>query len=463
MNLHSMSLLLFVATAAAAAHAESFLVLPDALPPNDRLLAKAYLGQVLTNAEPGETVRVLVASDGAYLRPLTVLVIPDGPARGRQNDAGLRKAMSLILPLVQGQPVGPPNGQVVLPEISSVVRNLRTDSKQPPRVTIVGDPVFDAPAYPKRSFRDAHVANEGELFDMNSPFQNGVAQFPKGTEVVWLTQPNWGSHGVHRAAVEDFLRRYFQRWSAELLVLCSDPEVAYRTDSSKYASRVTLDEDAPTGMRHTTLKVEATPERPVTREGRLLEIGRECNGNVLVVDHSPSLVGDAGPDGKFVVLPERRVGFDVLRDKLGVLLHQLPCEWLNVIVFSGQEDTPRADSASPEMLPSTDENRDRLAKWLKSRKIGDGTAMLPAIEKALLWNEVDVITLVSDGEPTGVNEQDRILARLKQVREQRSLRVNVIAVGNLDKSPGLRQRLTYPGIEFLTRVANENGGVLVRW
>jgi hypothetical protein len=466
---------------------ERFYVVDDKMALVDRTAIVGVIQDHYTNrAMPGEPIQVVVSDDLRHRCVFSIVVPEKPPGNSRLRDPEAKRQFGRLVQWMRSEGTGDP-GQLGLGGLPATVNSLKL-SALPSRIVIAkGDPVYDEPGSGAGwSFREGVVANDACLSSDAFPLKTDP--FNEPAEINFWLPETVGVSPDHERAVMRFWALWASAHNAELrratpeLISALDFSVAAFSEvrrnekegdpGMRVVTRLTEQEPKPepepeqvtVTAPHTTRKTVTPPPPPRdTREGDLWDLGRECVGNVFVVDHSPSMVGDIGPDGKLEVIPERQAGFDDLRAKLCVLLRDIPCEWLNVAVFSGMPGKERADTASPEMLAATAENRARLMDWLGKQQLGLGSAMLPAIERALSWENVDVITLVADGQPTGIGEQEAILARLQEVRRVRPLRVNVIAVGNLEKSRELRERLAFPGLEFLQRVADLTGGVLVRW
>jgi HEAT repeat protein len=193
-----------------------------------------------------------------------------------------------------------------------------------------------------------------------------------------------------------------------------------------------------------TFAVPATPPARKADESRTVarfyglpvRTERVC----FVLDRSESMEGVQGGDGAL------RTRLDVAAGELAAALKRLPDKArVNVVLFDSE-----VESWKKSLAPLSDSNRADLKGFIAKQKPKGKTNLYDALEAALLFEGVDTIFLLSDGDPTAgyYRATDAVLQAVRRLNQTRRIAIHAVAIGR--------------DSELMRRLAVESGGTYAR-
>jgi len=138
----------------------------------------------------------------------------------------------------------------------------------------------------------------------------------------------------------------------------------------------------------------------------------------------------------------------------------VPGETFDIITFSddARPFDSALDAATPEMVA-------RASYFLSTIQIGGGTNLDSAMHRALSLPGVNVVCLVTDGDPTedengnDIDDKDRYFLHFTQrVRELNVGHARIYTIGLVGKDP-LGHDQTFAGTRLLQQLSHDSGGV----
>lgn len=190
-------------------------------------------------AAPGDAVHVITAPKHNSVASVT---IPAGERRTRLRDQQLRAELGKLKPILEASSAER-SSQIQLPMVASTVRSLRS-TNYPTKVILIGHPLYNDSRHAYWNMDNARVPSDGSLNSPLCPFNNGVDDFTKETELVWLApSAEWGDDHAHRAAVVRFYRLFCQKNGATLAGFTTDPAAAFRVNHAQFDGSVTPEDD----------------------------------------------------------------------------------------------------------------------------------------------------------------------------------------------------------------------------
>ncbi len=148
-----------------------------------------------------------------------------------------------------------------------------------------------------------------------------------------------------------------------------------------------------------------------------------------------------------------------LRDAMAGLV---PGESFDIITFSDHSHVfdDQLDPATPDMVT-------RASYFLSTLQIGGGTNLDSAMRLALAMPGVNVVVLITDGDPTeddtfqdlASNHRDEYFALLaRRVREMNVHRARIYTIGLVGRDPSGVDR-TFEGTQLLRQISRDSGGM----
>ncbi len=188
---------------------------------------------ITATAKPGDWIHIVSLPDH-----LTVgsFVVPEGSARTRLRDQGVREFMPKLVAAFQ--PSGETGARIDLPALASTVGSIRR-SDLPCRVVLFGSPIYQDPTKVGWHFNDGGAALDESIGDSDSPFGT-TYQLPEGCKVVIATPgPRWGEDKPHKDAVTHFWRLYIQSLGTDcdLVRLTNAPQTAFVFDPPQFTGK----------------------------------------------------------------------------------------------------------------------------------------------------------------------------------------------------------------------------------
>jgi hypothetical protein len=466
---------------------ESFIVVADIGPELRNDIGQQILAAI-AHGTPGDVIHVISATRH---KPVASLVVPDVPPAARLRRSSVRRPLATIAAFLNQDGGG--SDQLQIPEVSSAVNSLRRTAL-PCSIVLAGTPVYDDPRHAGWSFKHGAVASDGALSSDASPLSKGVADFPPGSRVSWLTPAaDFGVDAPHRAAVTRFWRLFFAAHDAELVRLTSDPAAGFAAESASQFAEAATPRNEPARMIAAAMRtpgdgrtngertirfkpVKSTAAAPQQPSDQVSFSSPEANEQAIVAPPAVPPTIDALPGSleRVAILLDLSKSMTAGQDQQQNLQQQfaavkadvqdklraLPCDEFFVLGFGGQGDdvnAPRIEAYpsywfSPGWTEATPENRESACQAVVSWEAGGGTPTMPAMMEALKLDGLTTVLLYTDGLPNVGGTQAELLTLL----DEKDVVVNTIGVGSF--SAAKPEDFDMAGGEFLQRLSEMTGG-----
>lgn len=165
--------------------------------------------------------------------------------------------------------------------------------------------------------------------------------------------------------------------------------------------------------------------------------------------------------------PEGTQKWHIAKFELRRAIRGLTEDTLFTIIVYAEE----VDQWQPTLVPATPKNKKEALKWVDAIKIGGGTNLFDAIERAFQTlgpakdpeknTGADTIYVMSDGRPNKgqISDTNAICAKVKEMNATRKIKIHAIALGKAD----LQKTEDGKGVDpdFMKKLAEENDGTFV--
>ena len=183
---------------------------------------------------------------------------------------------------------------------------------------------------------------------------------------------------------------------------------------------------------------------------------------VLVIDRSSSMRGPSE-----WAFPDYETGIDKTGDskldaavwQLKVLLEQLPDgKHFNIVFFNNE-----FDAVFPKLEELNSETRKKAGDFADGLDAYGGTNIYAPLNKALLFENVETVFLLTDGRPyEGVSNPDKFLQKIREDNVNK-IKINTVGVFSITGKEGSEARIDKEiGIKVLKGLAEDSGGTFVQ-
>jgi hypothetical protein len=148
------------------------------------------------------------------------------------------------------------------------------------------------------------------------------------------------------------------------------------------------------------------------------------------------------------------IKFDLLQKQLYKAIDILkPIQGFNVIFFrGGDSDAEWAKPFADELIVANPQNKQKVRQYIEGMtELGKGTNPLPALRQAFA-QKPQLIYFLTDGQFDNVVGYDQVLAEVRKLNPDKSVKINTIAFMSEDAKAE----------EALQKMARENGGRFVK-